>query len=94
MYYVLVLMFMLENKMFCYNLLLTQSLIPASKIGLSAAFRADVALKYAKTGSSVNSPNGPWAVTGGERSLELDTSPTTSDTMRCGRLLIDEMTCP
>ena len=32
-----------------------------SKIGLPVACHADVALKYAKTGSSVNSPNGPWA---------------------------------
>ena len=33
-------------------------------------------------------------VTGGERAVVLDTSPTTSDTMRCRRLLNDEMTCP
>ena len=62
-----------------------------SKIGLPTACRADVALKHEKTGSSVNSPNEPWAVTGGQRAVLQDTSLTTSETMRCGRLLTDEM---
>ena len=68
--------------------------LTASKIRLPAVCRVHVALKYAKTGSSVNFPNGPLAVTGGERAVVLDTSLMTNDTMRCGRLLTDEMTCP
>ena len=47
----------------------------ASKIGLPAPCCGDVALRYAKPGSSVNSSTGPWAPTGEERAVVLATLP-------------------
>ena len=52
----------------------------ASKIGLPAPCRGDVALQHAKIGSSVNSPNGRWAPTGGERAVVPSTLPVTCET--------------
>ena len=51
----------------------------ASKIRLPAPCRGDVALQYAKPGSSVNSPNGP----GGERAIAPSTLPVTCEMSKC-----------
>ena len=53
---------------------------PASKKDCQHLGRGGVALRYAKPDNSVNSPNGPWAPTGGERAVVPSKLPVTCQT--------------